>query len=149
MQDSNEETQCAAGVGCCVTDSFNVCQSSLHRQSSCSVHCTAALPVLAGLADVEGISHTAPNARGSLCIWIKSTKMKVRPYFTLHSDPRALVLCDLILSTSANPPNTGRAAVQCTEQLLCLCWVDWQTLKESSHTAPTPADHCGEATSPD
>ena len=29
---------------------------------------TAALPVLAGLADVEGISHTAPNARGSLCV---------------------------------------------------------------------------------
>ena len=33
-------------------------------------------------------------------------------------------------------------AVQCTEQLLCLCCLDWQTLKESSHTAPTPADHC-------
>ena len=59
-----------------------------------------------------------------------------------HSDPRALVLCHLILSTSANPPNTGRAAVLYTAQLLCLCWLDWQTLKESSHTAPTPADHC-------
>ena len=44
-----------------------------------------------------------------------------------HSDPRALVLCDVILSTSANPANTGNAAVQCTEQLLCLCWLDWQT----------------------
>ena len=28
---------------------------------------TAALPVLAGLADIEGISHTAPNASGALC----------------------------------------------------------------------------------
>ena len=46
---------------------------------------------------------------------------------TIHSDPRALVLCDLILSTSANPANTGRAAVLYTAQLLCLCWVDWQT----------------------
>ena len=48
---------------------------------------------------------------------------KVHP----HSDPRALVLCDLILSTSANPANTGRAAVLYTAQLLCLRWLDWQT----------------------
>ena len=61
---------------------------------------------------------------------------------TQHSDLRALVLCDLILSTSANPTNTGRAAVQCTEQLLCLCWLDWQTLKESVTQHPTPAAHC-------
>ena len=60
-------TQCSDGVGCCVTDSFNVCQSSQHRQSSCAVYRTAALPVLAGLADVEGICHTAPNTSGALC----------------------------------------------------------------------------------
>ena len=30
----------------------------LHRQSSCSVHCTAALPVLGGLADIERTQHT-------------------------------------------------------------------------------------------
>ena len=59
-----------------------------------------------------------------------------------HSDPRALVLCDLILSTSANPANTGRAAVLYTAQLLCLCWLDWQTLKESVTQHPTPAAHC-------
>ena len=32
------------------------------------VYRAAALPVLAGLADVEGIGHTAPNASGALCI---------------------------------------------------------------------------------
>ena len=53
-------------VAAAVTDPFYIRQSSQHRQSSCSVHCTAALPVLAGLADVEGISHTAPNTRGAL-----------------------------------------------------------------------------------
>ena len=65
--DTKQNTQCPAGVGCCVTDSFYVCQYSQHRQSSCAVYRTAALPVLAGLADVEGISHTAPNASGALC----------------------------------------------------------------------------------
>ena len=50
--------QRSAGVGCCVTDSFYVCQSSKHRQSSCAVYRTAALPVLAGLADIEGVSHS-------------------------------------------------------------------------------------------
>ena len=67
MKNRYDCAQCAAGVGCCVTDSFNVCQSSQHRQSSCAVYRTAALPVLAGLADVEGISHTAPNTSGALC----------------------------------------------------------------------------------
>ena len=70
-------TQRSAGVGCCVTDSFYVCQSSQHRQSSCAVYRTAALPVLAGLADVEGISHTAPNASGALCI---STETKIKHF---------------------------------------------------------------------
>ena len=60
-------TQCAAGVGCCVTDSFNVCQSSQHRQSSCAVYRTAALPVLAGLADIERITSHSTNAIGTLC----------------------------------------------------------------------------------
>ena len=38
---------------------------------------TAALPVLAGLADVEGISHTAPNTRGALCLAICSAEWPV------------------------------------------------------------------------
>ena len=57
-----------AGVGAVCRDSFYVCQSSQHRQSSCAVYRTAALPVLAGLADVEGICHTAPNTSGALCL---------------------------------------------------------------------------------
>ena len=40
--------------------------SAKHRQSSCSVHCTAALPVLAGLADVERIKSHSTNASGAL-----------------------------------------------------------------------------------
>ena len=43
---------------------------------------TAALPVLAGLADVEGISHTAPNARGSLCI----INTKVKLYIIIYDN---------------------------------------------------------------
>ena len=72
------DTQCSDGVGCCVTDSFYVCQSSQHRQSSCAVYRTAALPVLAGLADIEGISHTAPNASGALCLerYLKSPQAR-------------------------------------------------------------------------
>ena len=42
-------------------------QSSQHRQSSCSVHCTAALPVLAGLAVVEGVGTHGTNAKILLC----------------------------------------------------------------------------------
>ena len=56
-------TQCAAGVGCCVTDSFYVCQSNQHRQSSCAVYRTAALPVLAGLAVVEGVGTYSTTTR--------------------------------------------------------------------------------------
>ena len=44
-------------------DSFYVRQSSQHRQSSCSVHCTAALPVLAGLVDVERVTTHSTTAR--------------------------------------------------------------------------------------
>ena len=60
-------TQCPAGVGCCVTDSFYVCQSSQHRQISCAVYRTAALPVLAGLADIEGVSHSCCNSWCTMC----------------------------------------------------------------------------------
>ena len=53
-----------------------------------------------------------------------NTDMDIEP---THSVPMALVLCDVILSMSVNPANTGRAAVLYTAQLLCLCWLDWQT----------------------
>ena len=36
-----------------------------HGSTQCSDG--VALPVLAGLADVEGICHTTPNASGALC----------------------------------------------------------------------------------
>ena len=61
-------SQCSDGVGCCVLCSFYVRKSSQHRQSSCSVHCTAALPVLAGLADIERTRHTAANTIWALCL---------------------------------------------------------------------------------
>ena len=62
----SDYTQWSAGVGAVWLDSFYVCQSTQHRQSSCAVYRTAALPVLAGLADVERIKSHSTNARGSL-----------------------------------------------------------------------------------
>ena len=60
-------THCASPVAAAVTDTFYVRQFSQHRQSSCSVHCTAALPVLAELVDVERITSHSTNAIGALC----------------------------------------------------------------------------------
>ena len=48
-------------------------------------------------------------------------------YYTKHSAQMVLAAVCRVLSMSANPANTDRAAVQCTEQLLCLCWLDWRT----------------------
>ena len=55
-----------------------------HRQSSCSVHCTAALPVLAGLAVVEGVGTHGTTARILLCAKIYETLFiftDMHPYF--------------------------------------------------------------------
>ena len=41
--------------------------ASQHRQSSCAVYRTAALPVLAVLADVERVTTHSTNASGALC----------------------------------------------------------------------------------
>ena len=60
-------------------DSFYIRQSSQHRQSSCAVYRTAALPVLAVLGDVERVTTHSTNASGALCA-IFNNLYKIGPW---------------------------------------------------------------------
>ena len=60
---------------------------------------------------------------------------------TGHGEKLAVVLCSVNLCRHALPASTGRAADQCTQQLLCLCWLEERAYKDSHYTAPPPTFH--------
>ena len=84
-------------------------------------------------SDTAQCSATQPSPRWLLTSAADDPSVSLHNRFSqsrgrhLHSAPMALGAVWLIPSTSANPANTGRAAVLYTAQLLCLCWLDWQT----------------------
>ena len=87
-------------------ESFYARQSSQHRQSCCAVYRTAALPVLAGLADIERVmTHST------------STKILQRTFLSRHSFPARKSQAVYRIFGLQNPA-----------ALLCLCWLKNQTM---------------------